>query len=63
MGSQMSHLHRKFEVTQFVKLQDPEVLVGIPVMMPFHVHLLRIEINILQRCGQVELVVLIQGRV
>ena len=54
----MSHLHRKFEVTQFV--QDPEALGGIPAMMSFHVHQLDKEISILHRYCQVELVVLIQ---
>ena len=60
MGSHMSHLHRKFGVAQFV--QDPEVLSGIPAMISFHVHQLGKEISVLQRCGQAELAVLIQGR-
>ena len=37
------------------------MLGGILAMMSFHVHQLGKEINILQRCGQGELVVLIQG--
>ena len=61
LGSHMSHLHRKFGVTQFV--QDPEVLGGIPEMRSFHVDQLGEERSILQTCGQVELVVLDQGRV
>ena len=46
----MSHLQRKFGVTEFV--QDPEVLGGIPTMMSFHVHQLGKETRILQRCAQ-----------
>ena len=53
----MSHLHRKFGETQF--FQDPETHGGIPVMMSFHVHRLVKETHILQRYGQVELVVLV----
>ena len=44
----MSHLHRKFGVTQFV--QDPEVLGEIHTMLSLHVHQLGTEKIILQRC-------------
>ena len=49
-----------FGVTQFV--QDPEILGEIHTMMSFHVHQLGIEINILKKYGQVELIALIQCR-
>ena len=56
----MSHLHKGFEGTWFV--HNPEGLGEIQTIMSFHVHQLCTAIDIVQRCGQVELIALIQGR-
>ena len=56
----MSHLHRRFGVPWFV--HNPEGLGKIDTMISFHVHQLGTETDILQRCGQVGLIALIQGR-
>ena len=60
LGSHMSYLHRKFGVTWFI--HNPDGLGEVHTMMSFHVHQLGTETDILQKCGQVGLITLTQGR-
>ena len=63
LGSMRSHESSVQKVWSDSIFQDPGVPGGIPAIMSFLVHEVGKEINILQRRGQVELVVLIQGRI
>ena len=56
----MNHFHRRFGVTCFV--HNPGGFGEIHTMMSFHVHQLGTETDILQMCGQVGLIDLVQGR-
>ena len=60
LGSHMNPFNRRLGITWFV--HNPEGLGEIHKMMSFHVHQLGTETDILQGCGQVGPIALIQGR-